>query len=298
MTGAVRAESITSKLRENVPGSKVTTYCIGGLIRFLAEPDTENELQDLIRTLKSKNENFRVLGAGSNLLIPDAGVNETVIRLGKGFRFWEQLGEGRIKVGGSMPLISLSQETAQAGLSGLEFAGGIPASFGGAVRMNAGAHGSDISAVLESARIVDSNGECFDIEAKDLQFSYRHSNIPDRGIVIGGILKLVPGDKEKILKLRADNLAHRKAVQPITLPSAGSIFKNPPGALSAGKLIEQAGLKGFRVGGAHVSELHGNWIVNAEREAKSVDVEACIDECKKRVKESSRINLETELIRW
>lgn len=297
MSSTVRAESITPKYRENVLGSKVTTYCIGGLIRLLAEPDTEYELQDLIRTLKVKNENFRVLGAGSNLLIPDAGVNETVIRLGKGFRFWEQLGEGRIKVGGAMPLISLSQETAQAGLSGLEFAGGIPASFGGAVRMNAGAHGSDIAAVLESARIVDSNGECFDIEAKDLEFSYRHSNIPDRGIVIGGILKLISGDKEKILKLRAENLAHRKAVQPITLPSAGSIFKNPPGS-SAGKLIEQAGLKGFRVGGAQVSEMHGNWIVNADREATAQDVEACIIECIKRVKELFGIELEIELVRW
>lgn len=285
-------------IRYEVPGAKVTTYNIGGPLKFLFEPNSTQELQALVKSLSSENRSFKVLGGGSNLLIPSQGVDDPVIRLGNGFKYWENKGEGIIQVGASMPLIRLSQETAQAGLSGLEFAGGIPASFGGAVRMNAGAHGGDISQILDRVTILTYDGALEEVAANRLDYGYRRSNIGSLGIVVSATIKMKSGDKDKILELRAKNLAHRKSAQPITIPSAGSIFKNPSSDITAGIIIERAGLKGFKVGGAEISTMHGNWILNPDRLATSEDVKSCISEVQRVVQEKFGIALETELVAW
>lgn len=294
-----RAASVLPEgFRSGVPGARISTYGIGGSIHYLYEPNSAENLAILVKQLNQAGQKFRIMGGGSNLLIPDEGVIDPVIRLGNGFRFWEKVDSNRVRVGASMPYIRLSQETAQAGLSGLEFAGGIPAWFGGAVRMNAGAHGSDTAAVLQSAKLVTYEGEIVEIPASELGYSYRKSRIGDMGIVIEGIIKLVAGNSNDILALRAKNLSHRKAAQPITLPSAGSIFKNPSPDLAAGIVIERAGLKGFKVGGAEVSMMHGNWIVNPDRTGKASDVKECIKECQRVVRDKFSISLETELVLW
>jgi UDP-N-acetylmuramate dehydrogenase len=292
------AQDTPQSLRANVLGSKLTTYNIGGLISSLYEPNSADEVVSLIKDFNSRGKSFRIVGGGSNLLIPDEGISEPVIRLGNGFKYWNALGDSRVKIGASMPLIRLSQETAQLGLSGFEFAGGIPASVGGAVRMNAGAHGSDMAAVLEQISIVTFDGQLLELSPKELEFGYRRSNVGKIGLVLGAVAKLAPGATDQILALRAKNLAHRKSAQPITLPSAGSIFKNPSTELTAGIAIERAGLKGTRIGGAEVSMLHGNWIVNPERKATAVDVKMLISKCQEVVKEKLGVSLETELVAW
>jgi UDP-N-acetylmuramate dehydrogenase len=292
------SSNLPEGFRSGVPGARLTTYGIGGPILSLYEPNSAEELAGLVKRFQQAGLRFRVLGGGSNLLIPDEGITEPVIRLGTGFRFWERLPSNRARVGAAMPYIRLSQETAQSGLSGLEFAGGIPAWFGGAVRMNAGAHGSDTAAVLESAKLVTYEGDIVDIPASQFGYSYRKSRVGELGIVIEGTLKLVEGNSDDILAVRAKNLSHRKSAQPITLPSAGSVFKNPAPDLTAGIVIERSGLKGFRVGGAEVSNMHGNWIVNPEGAARASDVKACIQECQRVVRDKFNINLETELVVW
>jgi UDP-N-acetylmuramate dehydrogenase len=206
------ASSSICPIRHEVPGAKVTTYNIGGPIRDLFEPNSREELQALVKFLYSERRLFKILGGGSNLLIPSQGIEEPVIRLGNGFKYWENQGGGVIKVGASMPLIRLSQETAQAGLSGLEFAGGIPASVGGAVRMNAGAHGGDISQILDRITILTYDGVFEDVAANHLDYGYRRSNIGGLGIVVSATLKMASGDKEKILDLRAKNLSHHHPI--------------------------------------------------------------------------------------
>jgi UDP-N-acetylmuramate dehydrogenase len=291
-------QKISPSVRVDVLGSKLTTYNIGGPIKYLYEPNSPDEVIALIKQFNANEQKFRVVGGGSNLLIPDEGISEPVIHLGNGFKFWNKIGDNLINIGASMPLIRLSQETAQAGLSGFEFAGGIPASVGGAVRMNAGAHGSDMAAVLESISIASFDGRILEVSPKDLEFGYRKSNVGSFGVVLGATARLVPGSTEQILALRAKNLAHRKSAQPITLPSAGSIFKNPSTELTAGIAIERSGLKGLKIGGAEVSMLHGNWIVNPERKASAADVKKLILRCQEVVKDKLGVSLETELVAW
>ncbi|MDZ4785426.1 MAG: UDP-N-acetylmuramate dehydrogenase, partial [bacterium] len=225
-------------------------------------------------------------------------VSECVIKLGRGFRFITPQSGSTFLIGCSMPLISLSQELSQAGFSGLEFAGGIPASVGGAVRMNAGAHGGEIGALIKRVWLVNETAEIEEYSAKDLQFSYRHSSIKHGNLIYKIEIELTSGHKDLILGKRAEFLAHRKAAQPITLPSSGSIFRNPSPELSAGVLIERTGLKGFKVGAAKVSEKHGNWIVNEERKATALDVIAVISKCKEEAFAQFQINLQEEIIIW
>lgn len=286
------------KLRSDLTGAAVTTISIGGGIPFFAEPENEPELIALLRVLANFRLPYRVLGAGSNLLIDDRGVEQWVIRLGRGFRFANPVGQNSFVVGASMSLMTLARELSEAGLSGLEFAGGIPASVGGAVRMNAGAHGSEIESIIESVQGVSANGELMNFSRHELNFSYRKSELPADFVVTAVRVSLVSSTREATESLRRENLEHRKRYQPLTLPSAGSIFKNPPGEVSAGKLIEQAGLRGHSIGGASVSELHGNWIVNRGRRATAADVLGLINLCRSTVEERSGVLLETELVQW
>ena len=290
--------SLGKNVREQVLGSAVTNFAIGGPFQYLVELESIDNAAQILSAIHNEALVWRVLGAGSNLLVNDDGLSECILRLGRGLRYWNDLGSGRVEVGGAMPLISLSHDVSKQGLSGLEFAGGIPATLGGALRMNAGAHGSDMATILETVTIVTASGKIEELKTSELNYSYRHSEIPERGIVLKATLKLTPGDKDKILAERARHLAARKEAQPITLPSAGSVFKNPGGSDSAGILIEKCNLKGTVVGGAMISEKHGNWIVNHAGKASAQDVMACISLCQDAVNKEFNIKLEPEIIFW
>lgn len=294
--------STSISVRQAVPGSSLTTFAIGGVCRAVAEPHSVSDLSILIRMLGDAAIPWSILGAGSNVLVNDEGIGHWIIRLGRGFRTLEELSRDsssvRFSVGGSYSLMSLSRELSGRGFAGLEFAGGIPASFGGAVRMNAGAHAGEIADVLESVIVVDREGRIQELTCAQLQYSYRHSALPADSIVVSGRLRLTVDDPLRIAEKRTHCLEERKLRQPLTLPSAGSVFKNPSPQQSAGWLIEQCGLKGRSIGGARISEKHANWIVNESRSARAADVRELIQLCQGEVQEKFGVPLQTEVIFW
>jgi len=287
-----------ARARSNLLGKDLSTFAIGGAVGVLCEPDSVEELCALMQYISLNKISYKILGAGSNVLFPDEALKDVLIRLGRGFRTLRAIGNARFIIGGAYSLMSLSRELCEAGFSGLEFAGGIPASLGGALRMNAGAHAAEICSCLETAQLVLASGEKAELTAAELNFSYRHSELPEGSVVIGAVLKLSEGDASSIALKRSDFLAERKRRQPLTLPSAGSVFKNPSLDLPAGMLIESLGLRGRRQGGAQISELHGNWIVNPTRSASAKDVVGLIELCKTKALEARKIALETELQIW
>lgn len=286
------------KFKKGERGAKLTTAAVGGEVPYLVEPASFQEAAELLKFLSEFKVKFRILGAGSNLLIPDAGVEGAVIRLGRNFRYFEPLNEaGLFKVGAAMSLMSLSRELSAAGFSGLEFAGGIPATVGGAVRMNAGAHGAEISQVLESVEIL-ADGEIASLKAASLQFSYRQAGIPANSLILAATIRLAAGSPDEIETKRRKFLEYRKDTQPLTTPSFGSVFKNPAPDRSAGSLIEQAGLKGRSVGGAQISPMHANWIINSKKNARCSDIAALINICKQEVQKSFGVELCEEVVYW
>lgn len=275
-----------------------TTYAIGGPAAFLIEPDSEAALARCLSYLSACGLPYKVLGGGSNLLVSDAGVHGWVIKLGRSFRYVRELEEeGSYEVGAATALMSLSRDLSKQGWSGLEFAGGIPASLGGAVRMNAGAHGGQMADIVQDVSVVTEDGERLVIALAELGYSYRRSQLPKGSVVTGARLKLTSGRAEEVLARRSEHLAARKAAQPLSAPSAGSVFKNPPGE-SAGLLIERAGLKGTKRGGAEISDKHGNWIVNPGKSARAEEVRELIEICRSEVGERFGIELEQEVIWW
>jgi len=284
--------------RQAVHGSSVTTFSIGGPIEALAQPRNEAELKALLRFLKAERVTWRVLGNGSNVLIDDCGVPGCVITLGRGFKETEEIETQVVRVGACASLMTVSRDLSARGLSGLEFAGGIPASFGGAVRMNAGAHGGEMAEVVQKVSWITEEGEAQTGEARELGFAYRHSGIPARVVITSAEIRLVSSDPLLCTAKRSEFLSERKARQPLSAPCAGSIFKNPEGAKSAGFLIEQSGLKGARRGGAQISLMHANWIVNPERTATAKDVKALIALCQEQVQLKFEVTLTPEIIIW
>lgn len=283
----------------SMSGKRSTTFCIGGTYKYFLEPHNEAELVSAVKAIREAGQEYRVLGAGSNLLVSDGGIASWVFRLGKGFRSFEQKRPGVFFVQGSMSLMTLSRELSEAGFSGLEFAGGIPASFGGAVRMNAGAHGSEMSSVLNRVRFLSVTGDVEEVSKGEMQFSYRKSGFSNGSIVLGAEIELVSADAETVRRNRAEHLAERKKRQPLSYPSAGSVFKNPEGGYpSAGALIEECGLKGYAIGGAEVSRLHGNWIINPAKSACANDVAALIAHCQSTVAHMKNLTLEAEVVTW
>lgn len=282
--------------RSGLSGMNATTFAIGGPFACLLEPNTEAELQGVVRFLTSSGTGWRVLGAGSNALLPSAGVEGPVLRLGRGFRTTDKLSEGQFRVGASVSLMTLSRELSEAGLSGLEFAGGIPGSIGGAVAMNAGAHGSEMSSIVRSVSVVLSDGCVEELSTQSLGFAYRTSQLPNDSVVTSCVIELKAADQTHTRAARATFLEERKSRQPLQLPSAGSIFRNPPGT-AAGAVLERAGMKGRRVGGAEISTLHANWIVNPGRTATDLDVKELVAICQREA-EKQGVILEPELIIW
>lgn len=290
-----RASGVRS--RTGVPLAALTTFAIGGPVACLAEPDSPAELGRLLQFLSAEGIPWRILGAGSNILAADEVHPGCVIRLGRGLRYVHPCGGGVFRVGGAMALMSLSRELSEGGFAGLEFAGGIPASLGGAVRMNAGAHGAEMASVLRSLTVYE-QGELHEYAAAALPFSYRHSGLSEQAIVVEATIALTPGDPRTSRELRAKHLAYRKETQPLSLPSAGSVFRNPDPHHPAGRLIEACGLKGARSGGARISELHGNWIVNEGRTAAARDVQTLIARCQTAVREQHGFELHPEVVWW
>lgn len=275
--------------------SNHTTMRIGGPAELFIQPNSMEHLQTTVAVLKEENIPWRVIGRGSNLLIPDAGLKGAVIKLGQGLEHLEINGE-EIKVGGGYPLVKLSAVISKKGLSGLEFAGGIPASVGGAVYMNAGAHGSDMSKILKKAHILFEDGTFRWLSKEDMEFSYRTSVLQrKKGICVEAVFQLKRGNTEEIVNRMKYYKEYRKDTQPWDYPCAGSIFRNPLPKY-AGQLIEELGLKGKQIGGAQISPKHANFIVNTGK-ATAHDVEALIRYVQDEIYQHYQIKIETEIER-
>lgn len=282
------------KVKENELLANHTTIKIGGPADLLIEP---NSVESLIKTMELIREyklKWTAIGRGSNLLVSDKGIEGVVIKLGAGLDTLE-LNDNELRVGGGYSLVSLATSISRKGLSGLEFASGIPGSVGGAVYMNAGAHGSDFSKILKKALVLFEDGTVEWLTNEQMEFSYRTSVLQKKrpGIVIEAILQLTVGAKEDIVSEMQKNKEYRKETQPWNFPCAGSIFRNPLPNY-AGQLIEVAGLKGHSIGGAKISEMHGNFIVNTGT-ATAEDVLALIQHVKDTIFDLYEIKMETEV---
>jgi UDP-N-acetylmuramate dehydrogenase len=283
------------KIKEHENLSNYTTMGVGGPVPFLYLPESENEVVELVRELRSHGRHFRVIGNGSNLIVDDSGLPDDIICT-RSLPRMLQFEKESLRADSGYPVPQLAYQSASKALSGLEFAVGIPASIGGVVRMNAGAHGHTISEVVESVRMVDSEGTIAIMSNADLHFAYRTSAIPAEGIVTEVHLKLNPDDSKLIHERIRKFNDYRTSTQPQREKSAGCIFKNP-GHTAAGKLIQEAGLKGFQIGGAAVSEIHGNFIIN-RKNATFQDIINLIEHIKETVRKKKDIELHEEVMIW
>lgn len=284
------------KTKKNQKLSDYTTIAIGGNVPEVYLPANENELSDLLSMFHRERIRYRILGNGSNVLADDRGLDEVVVCTRSMERLLE-IQDDRVLVDAGCSVAQLAYQTASRGLSGLEFAVGIPGSIGGITRMNAGAHGETIGEVVESVRLVLRDGRILTVHHDELRFGYRFSAIAPDAIVTAVCLRLTKDDRQAVHdRIRAYN-RQRVESQPLREKSAGCIFRNPGGSASAGKLIDQSGLKGFHVGGAYVSEVHANFIVN-RKNATFEDVLALIDHIKKTVLKERDVQLEEEVVIW
>lgn len=286
-----------TELRFQEPMSRHTSFRIGGPACVMAFPKTREELALILKTSALLDCKTAILGAGTNVLAPDDGIDGLVICLKDCLDGMEQLDETRIRVMAGVTMSRAAVFAAGLGLSGLEFAHGIPGSVGGGVYMNAGAYGGEISGVCESAEIMDRNGNLRILPNREMAFSYRHSTLEDSGeIVISAVFTLTKSDPEIIRAKMKELIGKRSASQPLDLPSAGSAFKRPIGGYAAA-LIDDAGLKGYRVGGAAISEKHAGFAVNMGG-ATAEDVKKLLSQVSDMVFEKSGIRLEPEVRIW
>ena len=274
------------------PMSRHTTFRVGGIADFYVMPKV-TQVSNVLSLCKSADMPCTVIGNGSNLLVGDGGIRGVVLALDKQASKVEVM-DRRIRAESGALLSQVAAEAYRAGLSGFEFAAGIPGSIGGAVVMNAGAYGGELKDVLVSAKVLDANGTVKELTNEQLGLSYRHSCIlNDHMVVLEALIKLQPKPKEEI-KARMDELRERRVTkQPLEYPSAGSTFKRPKGHF-AGKLIMDAGLAGFQTGGAKISEKHCGFVINAGG-ATAADIIELIQKVQKRVKEQFGVELEMEV---
>ena len=293
-----RAESILraacgERLRTQFPLAPLTTFRIGGPAALFLEPESEADLVAVSEAVRESSVPVSILGKGSNVLVADAGFVGLVLRLGRSYRWSARDGE-RLTAGGSMPLPALAGIALAHGLTGLEFGVAIPASVGGAVTMNAGAHGGELADVLESVDAFGlSAGAARRVPAPDVGLSYRRSAFAPNTVVVGVTVRLSPGEPSEIRARMDEARAWRRRTQPLAEPNCGSVFTNPPGDHAA-RLIEQAGAKGLRVGLASVSVKHANFIVAADG-ATAADVVTLIAQIQDLVAERSGVRLEAEV---
>lgn len=288
-----RMPDLRGRLTANASLSDITWFRVGGLAQVLFAPADEADLAYFLRQAGAELPVF-VIGLGSNLLVRDGGVPGVVIRLGRGFNEITTNGT-QLTVGTSVPDVKVARAAAEAGIAGLSFYRGIPGSIGGALRMNAGAHGSETKDVLVSARAVDRQGNIHVLSLADMNFTYRHCGIPADWIFTQATYLGRPGDPEAIQQEMDEVADYREKNQPVRERTGGSTFKNPPGH-SAWKLVDAAGCRGLRVGGAKVSDMHCNFLIN-DQKASGEDVETLGETVRARVKATSGIALEWEIIR-
>ena len=285
------------ELKKDVPMSRLTSFRIGGPVDCAAYPKTEAELSDLLKLCAEAGIEPVILGAGTNVLAPDAGLRRLVIVLKDALEGMEQICETSIRVMAGVTMSRAAVFAAGLNLGGLEFAHGIPGTIGGGVYMNAGAYGGEIKDVCTRVRIMERNGEARWITNEEAAFSYRHSAIEDNPwIVVAAEFRLTPTPEEEVWAKMKELIGKRRASQPLDLPSAGSAFKRPVGGYAAA-LIDQTGLKGFQVGGAAVSEKHAGFVVNLGG-ATAADVQELLQQVSDKVFERTGIRLEPEVRIW
>lgn len=299
MTGALRrTESILrnacgDRVRTGIRLAPLTTFRIGGPAALLLEPESEEDLTAASEAVRQTGAPFVVLGKGSNVLIADEGFPGLVLRLGRAYR-WTARDGRRLRAGGAMALPAFAGVALSHGLSGLEFGVAIPGSVGGAVKMNAGAHGSELADVLESVEVFElGSGTARTIPAPAAGLAYRRSDLPPDAVVVAATVELTPADPAEV-RARMDHAREwRRRTQPLAESNCGSVFKNPPGA-HAGLLIDEAGGKGLSVGGASVSTKHANFIVTTD-DASATDVLELIRRVQDLVETRSGVRLEPEV---
>jgi len=289
-----RLEEIVSPeaVLENEPMSKHTTFRIGGSADVFVSPKV-SQVSEIIALAKEYEVPVTIIGNGSNLLVGDKGIRGLVVSFGKEAEEI-QLEGTRMTVSAGTILAKVAAEAAKNSLAGLEFAAGIPGTLGGAIVMNAGAYGGEMKDVVVSAKVLTPEGEIKELSKEELDLSYRHSCIPEKDyIVLEATLELTPGDETVIREMMADFKNRRIDKQPLEYPSAGSTFKRPEGYF-AGKLIQDADLRGYQVGGAQVSEKHCGFVINTGN-ATAKDVLQLIEDVKKIVFDKFQVELEPEV---
>lgn len=297
-----KLDLLYDRLRGELPGLEVltdepmsrhTTFRVGGPAKLMALPKTEEETVAAVRLARELEVRPVFVGNGSNLLVDDAGLDAFVVKMTPGLSWWRT--EGTVLTAGSGILLgSLANEAARHGLTGLEFAHGIPGSLGGAVTMNAGAYDGEMRQVVTSVRVLDHRGEIAEIPAEQCEFSYRHSAFSGgERLILSAALQLAEGDQTAIRGRMEELMARRKEKQPLEYPSAGSTFKRPEGHFAAA-LIDRCGLKGLTVGGAQVSEKHAGFIINTGG-ATCRDILNLMEQVRERVFRETGVELEPEV---
>lgn len=274
--------------------SELTWFRVGGPAQVLYRPADEADLIYFLKTI-DPGLPVSVIGLGSNSLVRDGGVEGVVIRLARGFANVTSEPDYRLRVGTAVPDVKLARAAGEAGITGLAFYRGIPGCIGGALKMNAGAHGAETKDTLVEARAVDRQGNVHIVSLAEMGLTYRHSGVPDDWIFTEALYQGVRGDPAEIQREMAEVAEYRETHQPTRERTGGSTFKNPPGE-SAWKLVDAAGMRGFRVGGATVSEKHCNFLIN-DQDATAEDIESLGETVRARVKSNSGIHLQWEIKR-
>lgn len=289
--GAALQRLYAERLRAAEPMSKHTTVGVGGPVRWMVLPKTAGEVQRTVRIANQHGIPYVAVGKGSNLIVRDGGYDGILLKLAEHMTA-VRINQRTVTAQGGASFAVLARKMTKAGRTGLEFGIGIPGSVGGAVHMNAGAFGGEVSEVLISARVVDPTGAMSTVRARDLTFTYRHTTLDPRAIVVAATFNCPPGVVRQDVY---DRSIGRKKTQPISERSFGSTFVNPPGKFAA-ELIEGSGLKGRRQGGAMFSDLHANFIINIDGSASAADVETLIELARTEVKKRYGVELKTEVV--
>jgi len=288
---------LSLKVLRNEPLAEHTTMRVGGPADLLVTIRDRFALRGLVRLAASRGWPLHILGRGSNVVVGDAGIRG-IVALNRSAGYDVNLAAGTISFDSGIPMAKASTIAAEAGLTGLEFALAIPGNIGGAIWANAGAHGGEMAAITTSVTLLRADGSEVEIPVVEAAFSYRESRFkrPEGGgeVILGTTVALKAGEPDQIKSHLEEIRRWRREHQPLGIPSAGSVFRNPPGELSAGALIEAAGMKGVRIGGAEVSEMHANWILNRGG-ATASDIRALHDACRDAVHAKSGITLATEI---
>ncbi len=285
---------LRGQLSANEPMAPLTWFRVGGPAQLFFKPTDEEDLRYFLANLPTEIP-VTVIGLASNLIVRDGGIPGVVIRLGRGFNKITVEDGLRLRVGASVPDLRLAQAAARAGIGGMAFYRGIPGSVGGALRMNAGAHGGETRDFLVSARAIDRQGNLHLLDNKDMGYAYRHCSAPEDLIFTEAVFEGPPGDPAVLEQEMREVAAYREEKQPVKSRTGGSTFKNPP-QHSSWQLIDAAGCRGLRIGGAHVSEKHCNFLIN-DNNATAADIERLGETVRKRVFEHSGIELQWEIRR-